>query len=112
MNQREYRDTIFTNHALERLEQRRISQEMVVNTIHQPDRQVKEADGDTQFIKTISGREVHVIAYHKPDEDKWLIKSTWVRGEEDVEQGRSKLLNAVLAIFKALFKIFSRRRRF
>ena len=86
--QREYRHIVFTNHALERLQLRRISQEMVASAIYEPDEREREADGDVEFIKTIQGRKVHVIAYRLNDEQKWLVKSTWVRGETDPLFGR------------------------
>ncbi len=79
----EYKNVIFTDHALERMKLRRITQEAVVRTLQDPLRKEKEADGDTQFIKTINKREIHVVANYQTDEKKWLVKSTWVRGEED-----------------------------
>lgn len=86
--QREYKQIIFTDHALERLELRRITQAMVAQTIAAPDKTEQEPDGDTEFIKTIQGRKVHVIAYRRPDNQKWLVKSTWVRGEADPLLGK------------------------
>lgn len=83
MPSREYKNVIFTNHALDRIELRRIPQEMVVTAIRQPDHKVLEADGDTKFIKTIRGRNVQVVSAYLADEQKWLVKSAWVRGEND-----------------------------
>jgi hypothetical protein len=74
---------VFTDHALKRLRQRRLTREMVISAVQSPDKREREADGDTEFIRTINGRKVHVIGLYLADERKWLIKSTWVRGEED-----------------------------
>lgn len=50
-----------------------------------PDRHETEADEDIEFIRTLKGRKVHVIANYLEDQDKWLVKTTWVRGEDDDE---------------------------
>lgn len=81
--QREYKNIIFTEHALERLQLRRITQDMIVETIRKPDDQKEEDDGDIKFIKTIKQRPVHVVSKYLTDEKKWLVKSAWVRGEDD-----------------------------
>jgi calcineurin-like phosphoesterase len=81
--QREYKNVIFTNHALERLELRRMTQEMVFTTIIRPDHYREEDDGDSEFIKVVNGRRVHVISVYLSNEQKWLVKSAWVRGEGD-----------------------------
>lgn len=83
MPNREYKNVIFTDHALDRIRLRRISQEMIVTAIRQPDHKVLEGDGDTKFVKTISGRNVQVVSAYLADEKKWLVKSAWVRGEAD-----------------------------
>lgn len=74
---------ILTNHAKERMVLRRISRDMIAQTLNTPDRTEIEPDGDTEHIRILSGRQVHVIARYEADEQKWLIKSTWVRGEKD-----------------------------
>ena len=76
-------DVAFTNHALERMQQRGISKEMVYAAIHSPDKFYPESDGDTKFIRRVNGRQVFAICKPLPEEDKWLVKSTWVRGEDD-----------------------------
>jgi hypothetical protein len=76
-------EIVYTRHAEERMRLRRISQDMIADTLARPDRTQIEVDGDTEFIRTLSGRKVHVIATRLADSNQWLIKSTWVRGEED-----------------------------
>jgi hypothetical protein len=91
---------VLTKHARERMTTRRISQRAIERTVQASDQQKQEDDGDTQFIKTVSARRVHVIAKPLPDEHKWLIKTVWVRGEADphpiirlLRQLRARLFN-------------------
>lgn len=79
----EHKNVIFTKHALERMKLRRITPDMVVKAIKSPEQQEKEDDGDTKFIKVINKRNLHVVANYQTDEKKWLVVSTWVRGEDD-----------------------------
>ena len=98
--EREYKNVIFTDHALERLKLRRITQDMIVTTIRQPDRKEKEDDGDTEFIKVVNERKVHVISTYLPDERKWLVKSAWVRGEDDPQPLWKRLINGLLRLVR------------
>jgi hypothetical protein len=104
MNQREYKDILFTNHALQRLKYRRITQEMVAAAIKKPDRKELEADGDTKFIRTIDRRSLHVVSMYLPDQKKWLVKSVWVRGEDDPRPFWLRLLMLPIALLKHLTK--------
>jgi hypothetical protein len=92
MPSREYKNVIFTDHALERIKLRRITQEMIVTAIRQPDQKVLEADGDTKFVKHIGGRNIQVVSAYLSDEKKWLVKSAWVRGEDDPQPFLLRLL--------------------
>ncbi len=87
-----YKNIILTNHTEERMALRRISREMILSTVQKPDSQEKEADGDTQFVKTINKRPLHVVAAYLKDEKKWLIKTVWVRGEDDPQPLWKRLL--------------------
>lgn len=72
----------YTNHAVERMVQRRISAHMIETTLSSPDKTERESDGDVEYIKRLNQRTVHAIA--KPlDNGEWLIKTVWVRGEPD-----------------------------
>lgn len=73
----------YTKHAVERMQLRAISEAMVLKTIRNPDRTYIEDDGDTKFIRQVDGVKLHVVCKPLPDEGKWLVKSTWVRGEDD-----------------------------
>lgn len=80
---REYKGIILTNHAIQRAKLRRVQPEMIVQTVHKPQSREKEADGDTKFTRTINGRTVQVIGFYDRDDSQWVIKTMWVRGEDD-----------------------------
>jgi len=94
--QREIQNVIFTNHALERIRLRRITQGMIVQAIKKSDENFIEDDGDIRFIKTISGRNVHVVARQADEPGKWLVISAWVRGEDDPKPLLTRLLQTLL----------------
>jgi hypothetical protein len=97
--QREYKNVIFTTHAIERMKLRRIDQEMVVGAIKQPEKHYLDHDGDTKFIRTFGDRPLHVVSSYLKDEKKWLVKSVWVRGEDDPQPLWKQILSAVLRAF-------------
>jgi hypothetical protein len=74
---------VYSKHAEERMQLRAITKEMVLKTIRNPERTYIEDDGDTKFIGTVDGVKLHVVCKPLPDEGKWLVKSAWVRGEDD-----------------------------
>lgn len=77
-----HRSVVFTNHAWQRLGDRTITADMVVETITSPDKTFPQ-NGSTKFIRTLHGRKVHVVAERNPQTKQWVVISTWVRGEED-----------------------------
>jgi hypothetical protein len=78
-----YSRFILTDHAMKRMRLRGITADMVQHAIVKPDERKVEADGDIKFIRTLDHRQLHVVARYLDDEKKWLVKSTWVRGEDD-----------------------------
>ncbi len=80
----QYNHIAFTKHARERMQERIITEKMVRTAIRYPDRTYIEDDGDTKFICRVDGARLHVVCKPVPEEDKWLVKSTWVRGEDDL----------------------------
>lgn len=79
---RHYKSLVLTDHAMERLDKRSITAEMVYQVVTTPAKTYPAGD-NTKYIKTIKDRRVHVIAHYMHDERKWLIISVWVRGEGD-----------------------------
>lgn len=100
--QREYKNVVFTEHALERLKLRRITQDMIVTAIKQPDKKEPENDGDTKFIKVINNRNLHVVSMYLPDEKKWMVKSAWVRGEDDPQPFWLQILLLPVRLIRSL----------
>lgn len=78
-----YKNLIFTKHGLNRMLERSITAESVYQTVSYPNKEKNEGRGSKKFVRTISGRKYHVIAQWKSIEQKWLIISVWVRGEND-----------------------------
>lgn len=101
-------DVIFTKHALQRLQKRRISQAAVAKAIAAPDTKEAEGDGDVVFKKVYQGRNYHVVALWLPDERRWLVKSAWVRGEEDQPVW---WVGVLLAPFKLIGKLIRHERK-
>jgi len=79
---REYKNLIFTKHALDRVKGRWITQNAVYQVVRFPDKKYGNKDS-VKFIKTIKNRKIHVVANYLNHEGKWLIVSVWVRGEKD-----------------------------
>ncbi len=107
----DYRDLIFTNHAEHRLKDRSLKADCVYQTIHQPNYKKKIDQEKIKFIAEINKREYHVIATHLHQENKWLVISNWVRGEEDPVPLSWQLISApfrlihfiIMQIFQAIF---------
>ncbi len=95
---------IYTNHAIERRVVRRISKKAIQQTVLKPDSTEKENDGDTEFKKTVDGRKIHAIAKPLPDQQAWLIKTVWVRGEDDPNIIVKLMLTLLVKAFKPIFK--------
>lgn len=82
--EREYRGIIFSKHALERAQDRSITQDLVASVVKSPDKRFDgQKQGTVKFIKTINQRRIHVVASYLHDQKKWLVVSVWVRGEDD-----------------------------
>ena len=99
-----YKKVIYTNHATERRVVRRVSKNAIKQTIANPDATEKEDDGDTQFKKTVNGRKIHAVAKPLPDQKAWLVKTVWVRGEDDPNVIVKLLLTVLVRVFKPVFR--------
>ncbi len=79
-----YHNLVFTDHALERIRLRTISQDQVRQVLLNPDKEFpNDKSGQTKFIRRINTRIIHVVGKYLTDQKKWLIISVWVRGEND-----------------------------
>lgn len=88
-------DLILTKHARERMELRKITEDMVYSVIHSPRKTYPgKKEGTVKFIRTLDGRDIHVVATLLPEKKQWLIVSLWVRGEDDPQPFAWQLLTA------------------
>lgn len=99
-----YSKIIYTKHAIERRVVRQVSKGMIKQTVNKPDGREPESDGDTKFIKVINGREIHSVAKPLPDQDAWLIKTVFVRGEDDPNPIRKFILTTLVRLAPGLFR--------
>ncbi len=78
MFDRKYGGIIWTNHALERLGQRGLSQELAWQAYRYPDtmRSGKER-GTTEFQKKIGNSTITLIA-KKNENNEWIVLSNWI----------------------------------
>jgi len=74
---------VLTNHAKERMRLREITTGMIAEALANPHSTQEARDGDTKYIRFFNRRELHVIAFYKANQKKWIVKSTWIRGEND-----------------------------
>jgi hypothetical protein len=79
-----YKNLVFTNHALERLKLRSVSRDQAWQVISNPDKKFPSNKlQQVKFTRFINDRNIQLVAKHLPDQNKWLIVSVWVRGEDD-----------------------------
>lgn len=72
-----------TKHALERARSRQMELYAIEQLILFPDHKKALGDDKFKFQKIINQRNYQAVATWLAKENKWLIISTWVRGEED-----------------------------
>lgn len=73
-----YRGLIFTNHALQRLDERRFPIDMVVETFNRPDTQEPaKQTGAMELRKRFETSTVTVIAKQN-DRKEWVVLSCWI----------------------------------
>lgn len=80
-----YRDLIFTKHAYARFKERSLAVDSIYQTVHSPEKKFtsKKSEDSYKYIKHLANRQYQVVAKYLKSEDKYLIISVWVRGEED-----------------------------
>lgn len=88
-----YGGVIWTNHALQRLKERGISQGDAWATFNRPDQsRYAEAKGAWVYYKTYPGQKIEVVA-KKNEKNEWLILSVWTKpvfGGNKLESGGDK----------------------
>jgi cytidylate kinase len=109
-----YKGIILTNHALERMRERSVTQEMVFVTLTKPDRS-RYADAKQKFIynKTF-GRDMVEVVASQNERKEWVVVSVWSREASRLNHTTNqyyvrnglidKLLDWVEAFFRSRLK--------
>ncbi len=77
MAQRVYRGAIWTNHALERLGQRGLTQELAASAFTNPDKTIPAKNGGTEYQKHI-GNSLITLITKKNEKGEWVVLSNWI----------------------------------
>ncbi len=73
-----YGGAIWTHHAIERMQQRKLPQDLALAAFQHPDQSLNGKQSGTQeYRKRIDNHTVTIIA-KKNEKGEWLILSTWV----------------------------------
>ncbi|MCL2110546.1 DUF4258 domain-containing protein [Microgenomates group bacterium] len=103
---------IFTNHALERIRLRHLSESDIIATVTNPTKTFpSDKSGETKFLRTIKKRRYQVIAKWLSDQNSWLVVSAWVRGEEDPEPILWTILAAPFRLIWEIIKFAFRKEK-
>ena len=71
-------DLIFTNHALERIIDRKMTKDIVLQTFSSPDSRIKGKKPDTtEFVKRFGSSVVTLIAKQN-ERNEWIALSAWI----------------------------------
>ena len=91
-----YKGVILTNHALERMGQRKVSREMMWTTLNKPDRS-RYADEKQKFIynKTFGKEMVEVVASQN-ERKEWVVVSVWSRPTSQMNHNQYYARNGLI----------------
>lgn len=70
-------DIIFTNHAKERLDNRKITKDQIYKTISSPDSKVVNSDNSMELAREFGSQKVHVVLKENENGEK-IILSCWI----------------------------------
>ena len=80
--ERKYLNLIFTNHAINRLYNRGISQEKAYETFKNPDGQLPgKIPGSVKFYKSYGEQRIEIVA-KKNEQGEWVVFSCWSKFKE------------------------------
>ncbi len=102
-----YGGVIWTNHAIDRLRQRGISQGDAWATFNRPDQHRKATTRDAWISYKTYGKEKIEVVAKKNDEGKWVILSVWSRPvfEKNYSHKSSKNDSLIIKILKFIFGV-------
>ncbi len=76
-------EIILSNHARQRAKLRKIELSAIRQLILYPSNKIDLGENKFKFFKNVSHRRYQAVATHLKNENKWLVISVWVKGEED-----------------------------
>ena len=68
---------IWTNHALQRLKDRKISKGQVLETVSSPDSYIENSDGSKEFMRQFGNQKSHVVVKQN-EKGEQIILSCWI----------------------------------
>lgn len=90
-----YKGVIWTNHALERLKQRRLDQHTAWKAFNKPDISVKGKQSGTMEYQKKFGESLVTIIAKQNEKREWIIVSCWVdpplAGSIDIQKKKAYL---------------------
>lgn len=78
MPQQQYAGAIWTNHALERLEQRGLSQDLAGEAFQHPDKTISGKQSGTIEYQKSFGNSLVTIICKQNERREWIILSAWI----------------------------------
>lgn len=73
-----YKGIIWTHHAIERMEQRKMSQDYAYQTFQSPDRQLSGKQSGTYEYQKQFGRHKATVIAKQNDKGEWVVLSCWI----------------------------------
>jgi len=96
----DFGNVIWTNHALQRLKERGISQSDAWATWSRPEQsRYAQSKGAWVFYRTYNGEKIEVVS-KKNEKGQWIILSVWSRKVEESRKTESFLSFLLRKIFK------------
>jgi len=91
-----YKGVVLTDHALERMQQRRVNEEMVLLTLSRPDRS-RYADHKQKFIyNKTSGKEMVEVVASQNERKEWVVVSVWSRPVAQMQHNQYYVRNGLI----------------
>ncbi|MFC1649497.1 DUF4258 domain-containing protein [Patescibacteria group bacterium] len=102
---RDYKGLVWTNHALERMEERGIAQSDAWATFSSPEQsKAGSSSGSTVYYRTWGNHRIEVVA--KKEDGKWIIMSVW---SKLIHKAKSKTPKSFWESMSDLFKMLRRK---
>lgn len=76
--QNHYGGVIWTNHAIERMQQRKLEQDMALQAFQRPDRELPGKQHGTKEYQRRFGRSLVTIIAKQNEKSEWIVVSCWI----------------------------------